>query len=81
MTKLALLRHGESIWNKENRFTGWTDVDLSEKGIKDHVITNSEYEEIMRVANKDGIVDDHEQRLLSQLQGLLENGTLKRVKG
>ena len=30
MTNLALLRHGESIWNKENRFTGWTDVDLSE---------------------------------------------------
>ena len=52
-----------------------------EKAIKDHVITNSQYEEIMRVANKDGIIDDHEQRLLSQLQGLLENGTLKRVKG
>jgi 2,3-bisphosphoglycerate-dependent phosphoglycerate mutase len=32
MTKLVLLRHGESIWNKENRFTGWTDVDLSEQG-------------------------------------------------
>jgi 2,3-bisphosphoglycerate-dependent phosphoglycerate mutase len=32
MTKLVLLRHGESDWNKENRFTGWTDVDLSEKG-------------------------------------------------
>jgi len=32
MTKLALLRHGESVWNKENRFTGWTDVDLSEQG-------------------------------------------------
>lgn len=31
--KLVLLRHGESIWNKENRFTGWTDIDLSEKGI------------------------------------------------
>jgi 2,3-bisphosphoglycerate-dependent phosphoglycerate mutase len=33
MIKLVLLRHGESTWNKENRFTGWTDVDLSEKGI------------------------------------------------
>lgn len=32
VTKLILLRHGESIWNKENKFTGWTDVDLSEKG-------------------------------------------------
>jgi len=32
MHKLVLLRHGESTWNQENRFTGWTDVDLSEKG-------------------------------------------------
>jgi 2,3-bisphosphoglycerate-dependent phosphoglycerate mutase len=33
MRKLVLLRHGESDWNRENRFTGWTDVDLSEEGI------------------------------------------------
>lgn len=33
MKKIVLLRHGESTWNKENRFTGWTDVDLTEKGI------------------------------------------------
>lgn len=33
MGKLILLRHGESVWNRANRFTGWTDVDLSEKGI------------------------------------------------
>ena len=32
MYKLVLIRHGESTWNKENRFTGWTDVDLSERG-------------------------------------------------
>src|SRR5208282_2469912 len=32
MPKIVLLRHGESIWNKENLFTGWTDVDLSEQG-------------------------------------------------
>lgn len=31
-TKLVMVRHGESVWNAENRFTGWTDVDLSEKG-------------------------------------------------
>lgn len=30
--KIVLVRHGESVWNKENKFTGWTDVDLSEKG-------------------------------------------------
>ncbi len=35
MYKVVLLRHGESIWNKENLFTGWTDVDLSEKGIEE----------------------------------------------
>jgi 2,3-bisphosphoglycerate-dependent phosphoglycerate mutase len=35
MKKLVLIRHGESTWNKENRFTGWTDVDLSEKGIEE----------------------------------------------
>ncbi len=35
MKKLVLLRHGESTWNKENRFTGWTDVDLSEKGVEE----------------------------------------------
>jgi 2,3-bisphosphoglycerate-dependent phosphoglycerate mutase len=35
MTKLVLLRHGESTWNKENRFTGWTDVDLSERGYEE----------------------------------------------
>jgi len=35
MLRLVLLRHGESVWNKENRFTGWTDVDLSEKGLEE----------------------------------------------
>jgi 2,3-bisphosphoglycerate-dependent phosphoglycerate mutase len=33
MAKLVLLRHGESLWNAENRFTGWTDIDLSEQGL------------------------------------------------
>ena len=33
MTKLILIRHGQSVWNASNRFTGWTDVDLSEKGV------------------------------------------------
>jgi len=35
MFKLVLLRHGESTWNRENRFTGWTDVDLSERGLEE----------------------------------------------
>lgn len=35
MLKLVLLRHGQSTWNKENRFTGWKDVDLSEQGVEE----------------------------------------------
>ena len=35
MIKLVLIRHGQSLWNLENKFTGWTDVELSEKGIKE----------------------------------------------
>ncbi len=37
MKRLVLLRHGESVWNRENRFTGWTDVGLSEKGIAEAI--------------------------------------------
>jgi len=35
MYRLVLVRHGESVWNKENRFTGWTDVNLSERGVEE----------------------------------------------
>jgi 2,3-bisphosphoglycerate-dependent phosphoglycerate mutase len=35
MYKLVLVRHGQSVWNKENRFTGWVDVDLTEKGVEE----------------------------------------------
>src|SRR5512135_2252227 len=35
MKKIVLLRHGESIWNRENRFTGWIDVGLSERGVEE----------------------------------------------
>lgn len=51
MTKLVLLRHGESIWNQENRFTGWTDVGLSEKGREEAVQAG-------RVLLKEGFVFD-----------------------
>ncbi|KPJ78611.1 MAG: phosphoglyceromutase [Deltaproteobacteria bacterium SG8_13] len=37
MKKLVLLRHGESVWNKENRFTGWTDVELTPKGVQEAI--------------------------------------------
>ncbi len=51
MYKIVLLRHGESAWNKENRFTGWTDVDLSEKGL-------SEARKAGEVLKKEGFVFD-----------------------
>lgn len=38
MNKLVLIRHGESVWNKENRFTGWTDVGLTKKGINEAIM-------------------------------------------
>lgn len=37
MKSIVLLRHGESTWNKENRFTGWTDVDLTDKGVEEAI--------------------------------------------
>jgi len=51
MHKLVLLRHGESTWNKENRFTGWTDVDLSERG-------REEAKEAGRLLKEGGFVFD-----------------------
>ena len=47
MKRLVLLRHGESTWNKENRFTGWKDVDLSERGVEEAI-------EAGRVLKKEG---------------------------
>jgi len=51
MKKLVLLRHGESTWNRENRFTGWTDVPLSEQGVAEAL-------EAGRVLNREGYVFD-----------------------
>ena len=51
MHKLVLVRHGESTWNKENRFSGWTDVDLSEKGAE-------EAHEAGRTLRKEGYLFD-----------------------
>ena len=51
MFKLVLLRHGESVWNKENLFTGWTDVGLSEKGLQEAIDGG-------RQLRKDGFVFD-----------------------
>ena len=42
MYKLILLRHGQSEWNKENRFTGWKDVGLSEQGVEEAKVGNKD---------------------------------------
>jgi 2,3-bisphosphoglycerate-dependent phosphoglycerate mutase len=51
MIRVVLLRHGESVWNKENRFQGWVDIDLSEKGI-------DEAKESGRILKREGYVFD-----------------------
>lgn len=51
MYKVILIRHGESVWNKENKFTGWADVDLSEKG-------NEEALKAGEQLKKDGFIFD-----------------------
>ena len=55
--------------------------DMIKKAIADCEITTSEYNAIMKIANEDKHIDSQEQTLLSQLQSLLANGTVKRVKG
>lgn len=45
-TKLILLRHGQSVWNQENLFTGWVDVSLSEKGVAEAIAAGKKIEQI-----------------------------------
>ena len=56
-------------------------ADMIKKAIADCEISTSEYNEIMKIANEDQHIDPQEQTLLNQLQSLLANGTVKRVKG
>ena len=55
-------------------------ADMIKKAIADCEITPSEYDAIMKIVNEDQHIDPQEQSLLSQLQSLLANGTIKRVK-
>lgn len=55
-------------------------ADMIKKAIADCEISSSEYNDIMKIANEDQHIDNQEQKLLSQLQSLLANGTVKRVK-
>ena len=56
-------------------------ADMIKKAIADCEISTTEYNDIMKIANEDQHIDNQEQKLLSQLQSLIANGTVKRVKG
>ncbi len=83
MNKLVLLRHGQSQWNLENKFTGWEDVPLTEKGIneaknaglllkKNKVIINKVFSSILERANKTAEIAIK----ASEIENLFENGKL-----
>ncbi len=56
-------------------------AELIKKAIEDLELTTTEYETILREAGKDKVIDAHEKQLLSQLQEMIANGTVKRVPG
>jgi hypothetical protein len=56
-------------------------ADMIKKAIADCEVSSSEYDEILKIANADQHIDSQEQALLNQLQALIANGTVKRVKG
>jgi hypothetical protein len=56
-------------------------ADMIKKAIADCEITSAEYNAVMKIANEDQHIDPQEQNLLNQLQSLIANGTVKRVKG
>jgi hypothetical protein len=70
------MRPGEKLSKSAEKL-----ADLIHKAIADCEITSSEYDAIMKVANEDQHIDRQEQNLLNQLQSLMANGTIKRVKG
>ena len=70
------MRPGEKLSKSADKL-----ADLIHKAIADCEITSSEYDAIMKVANEDHHIDRQEHNLLNQLQSLMANGTVKRVKG
>ena len=83
MNKLVLLRHGQSQWNLENKFTGWTDVPLTEKGIneannaglllkKNNIIIHKIFSSVLKRANKTAEIAI----LASKIKNLHKNGVL-----
>jgi hypothetical protein len=70
------MRPGEKLSQSSEKL-----ADMIHKAIADCEITSSEYDAVMKIANEDHHIDRQEQNLLNQLQSLLANGTIKRVKG
>ncbi len=59
--------------------SGKTLEEAIKKAIEDHLITNAEYEEIIHLANEDGVIDKHEKILLNELKDMISDKTVKRV--
>jgi tellurite resistance protein len=55
--------------------------EMIKKAIDDGEITSTEYDQILMIADEDGVIDPQEKKLLSELQDMLSNGTIKRVPG
>ncbi len=70
------MRLGEKLSKSSEKL-----ADMIHKAIADCELSSSEYDAIMKIANEDHHIDRQEQNLLNQLQSLLANGTIKRVKG
>lgn len=70
------MRPGEKLSKSSEKL-----ADMIHKAIADCELSSSEYDAIMKIANEDHHIDRQEQNLLNQLQSLLANGTIKRVKG
>ena len=75
MARLIIVRHGESVWNMENRFTGWIDVDLSQKGIAEAQKAG----ELLRDYRFDKIYVSHLIRAIHTMQLILEKTSDKRT--
>ncbi len=67
--------------DNRNPETGRKIAEMIKKAMDDGEITTTEYEKILMLADEDGVLDNFEQRQLSELQEMLSNGTIKRVAG
>jgi hypothetical protein len=74
-------KQGEIIMVNTKGDSGKRIADMIKKAMDDHQITTTEYEQIMMIADEDGVIDSQERRQLAELQHMIENGTIRRVPG